>query len=98
MKNPNRKTVSKLEDLPNLGKAISSDLRLIGIFKPQDLIGQNSFDLHNKLCIKKEKEVDPCVIDVFMAVIDFMEGSQPLPWWKFTEKRKQILRKENINE
>ena len=27
MKNPNRETVSKLEDLPNIGK----DLRLIGI-------------------------------------------------------------------
>lgn len=93
MKNPNRDIVSKLEELPNIGKAIASDLRLIGIQKPKDLIGQNPFNLHDKLCIKKEKEIDPCVIDIFMAVINFMEGEEPLPWWKFTEKRKLILKK-----
>ena len=97
MKNPNRDTVSKLEALPNLGKAISSDLRLIGINKPQDLIGQNPFNLHDKLCIEKEIDIDPCVIDVFMAVIDFMEGSDPLPWWEYTDERKQILKKRKEN-
>ena len=95
MKNPNRDMVSKLEALPNIGKAIASYLRLIGINKPKDLIGQNPFDLHDKLCVKKEKEIDPCVIDVFMAVIDFMEKGEPLPWWEFTEKRKLILKKIN---
>lgn len=53
MKNPNRETVSQLEALPNLGKAISSDLRQIGISKPQDLVGKDPFDLYNDLCIKK---------------------------------------------
>ena len=95
MKNPNRDTVLKLEALPNIEKIIASDLRLIGIQKPKDLIGQNPFDLHDKLCIKKEKEIDPCVIDTFMAVINFMEGEEPLPWWEFTQKRKQILKKDN---
>lgn len=42
--------------------------------------------------IEKKKEIDPCVIDVFMAVIDFMEGEEPLPWWEFAQKRKQILK------
>jgi hypothetical protein len=31
MKNPDRKTVSRLEELPNIGKAMAADLRLIGI-------------------------------------------------------------------
>ncbi len=94
MKNPNRKMVLNLEALPNLGKAISSDLRLIGIFKPQNLIGKNPFDLYAKLCIKKGEHVDHCVIDVFMSVVDFMEGGESKPWWKFTQKRKEILKKE----
>jgi len=68
MKNPNRNTVLKLELLPNIGKTIASDLRLIGIQKPKDLIGQNPFDLYDKLCIKKEKKIDFCVLDTFMAV------------------------------
>ncbi len=94
MKNPDRKTVSKLEALPNLAKAISSDLRLIGISKPQDLIGKNPFDLYDELCIKKRECVDYCIIDVFMSVVDFMEGGDPKPWWKYTQKRKEILKKE----
>ncbi|MEA3491245.1 MAG: helix-hairpin-helix domain-containing protein [Campylobacterota bacterium] len=91
MKNPNRETVSKLEALPNLGKAISSDLRSIGISEPKHLIGKDPFDLYDKLCIKKGKHIDHCVIDVFMSVVDFMEGEEPQPWWKFTQKRKEIL-------
>ncbi len=93
MKNPNRETVLELEALPNLGKVISSDLRLIGISEPQNLIGKNPFDLYDKLCIKKGKQVDHCVIDVFMSIVDFMEGKEPKPWWKFTQKRKEILNK-----
>ena len=36
MKNPDRKTVSQLEELPSIGKAITGDLRLVGIQQPQD--------------------------------------------------------------
>ena len=32
--------------------------------------------LYNKLCIKKGKHVDHCVIDVFISVVDFMEGEE----------------------
>jgi len=74
-----------------LEKLISSDLRLIGISKPQNLIEKNPFDLYDKLCIKKGEHVDHCVIDVFMSVVDFMEGGNPQPWWNFTQKRKEIF-------
>ncbi|MEA1891812.1 MAG: helix-hairpin-helix domain-containing protein [Campylobacterota bacterium] len=93
MKNPNRETISKLEALPNIGKAIGSDLILIGISEPKNLIGENPFDLYDKLCIKKGKCIDPCVIDVFMSAVDFMEGGEAQPWWNFTQRRKQILKK-----
>jgi hypothetical protein len=33
---------------------------------------------------------DPCVIDVFMLVVSFMEGGAALPWWSFTEQRKKM--------
>jgi len=39
---------------------------------------------------KKSERVDHCVIDVFMFVVNFMEGEEPKPWWKFTQKRKEI--------
>jgi len=91
MKAPDRKTVSRLEELPNIGKAISKELRLIGVYRPQELIGKSAFQLYNLLCDKKGQRIDHCVIDVFMSVIHYMEGGESHPWWSFTEKRKQIL-------
>ena len=90
MKNPNRETISHLEELPNIGKAFAGDLRLIGIHHPKDLIGKDPFHLYDELCRVSGKKHDPCVIDVFMSVIQFMEGGEPLPWWSFTDERKKL--------
>ena len=92
MKNPNRETVAKLDAIPNIGKSIAKNLKLIGINHPEQLVGKSPFELYDKLCDKTGKRVDHCVIDVFMAAVDFMEGGEPKPWWKFTEKRKSILK------
>jgi len=91
MKNPDRTTASHLEVLPNIGKAMAGDLRLIGIDSPKELIGKNPFELYDKLCAKSGKRHDPCVIDVFMSVVRFMEGGDALPWWAFTEERKGMI-------
>jgi hypothetical protein len=88
MKNPDRKTASRLEDLPNIGKAMAGDLRLIGIDHPKKLIGKDPFKLYDTLCRATGTKQDPCVIDVFISVVHFMEGGQSLPWWHFTDKRK----------
>jgi len=90
MKNPNRDTISRLEELPNIGRAMAGDLRLIGIHHPKDLIGKDPFQLYDELCGMSGKKHDPCVIDVFMSIVHFMEGGDPLPWWSFTDERKKI--------
>jgi hypothetical protein len=74
MKNPDRETVANLDALPNIGKSISMDLASIGIMNPQQLVGADPFDLYDRLCDQKSAAVDPCVIDVFMSAIAFMEG------------------------
>ena len=91
MKNPDRKTITRLDELPNIGKAMADDLQLICIDHPRKLIGKDPFELYEELCTRSGKRHDPCVIDVFMSVIHFMEGGDPLPWWSFTEKRKNKL-------
>lgn len=91
MKNPDRETVSRLEALPNIGKAMANKLQLIGIDNPRKLLGKEPFELYEALCIKSGKRHDPCVIDVFMSVIHFMEGGEPLPWWSFTDERKKLI-------
>jgi hypothetical protein len=88
MKNPDRKTVSRLDALPNIGKAMADKLHLIGIDHPRQLKGKSPFKLYEALCKATGKKHDPCVIDVFISVVHFMEGGDPLPWWSFTEERK----------
>lgn len=73
--------------IPNVGPATELDLQLLGIEAPADLVGQDAFDLWHRL----GEPPDPCVIDVFMAVIDFAEGGKPRPWWTYTARRKAIL-------
>jgi hypothetical protein len=94
MKNPDRKTVSQLEELPNVGKAIAGDLRLIGIQRPQDLVGKSPYDLFDELRRVTGEEHDPCVLDVFLSVVDFMEGGEPAPWWKFSPVRQKYMDKD----
>ncbi len=91
MKNPDRQTVTRLEALPNIGPAIAADLRQIGIAHPQALIGKDPFALYDMLCRVSGHRHDPCVIDVFMAAVDFMAGGDPQPWWAFTARRKKQL-------
>ena len=95
MKNPDIKTVSQLDELPNIGKAIAYDLQLIGIDHPGTLIGKEAFGLYEELCTKSGKRHDPCIIDVFMSAIHFMEGGDPLPWWSFTDERKKHITLQN---
>jgi hypothetical protein len=89
MKNPDRETVSRLDALPNIGKAMVDNLLLIGIDHPKKLIGKEPFELYEALCKATGNRHDPCVIDVFMSVVHFMEGGDPLPWWSFSDERKK---------
>lgn len=91
MKNPDRKTVDRLEALPNIGPAMAADLRLIGIAHPRELAGRDPFVLYERLCAETGKRIDPCVLDVFMSVVDFMEGGEARPWWAFTARRKKKM-------
>jgi hypothetical protein len=85
-----REQVHRLEDLPNVGKAMAADLRMLGIAEPTSLIGKNPFAMHAALCKLTGVKQDPCVIDVFMSIVSFMEGGASLPWWSFTQQRKQM--------
>jgi len=89
MKNPDRTTVARLENLPNIGRAMAADLRLLGIERPQDLVGRDPLALFRALEERTGHRQDPCVLDTFMAVIDFMSGGAPRPWWAFTGERQR---------
>jgi len=85
-----REKVRKLTDLPNIGKAGAADLELLGIEKPDDLVGQNPYEMYESLCIITGSRHDPCVIDVFISVTSFINGNEPKPWWAYTAERKSV--------
>jgi hypothetical protein len=79
-----------LEDLPNIGPALAADLRLIGIHSPRELKGRDAFVLYQKLNAATGTRNDPCVLDTFMAVVDFMNGAAAAPGWTYTAQRKAL--------
>ncbi len=79
----------QLEQLPNIGPSIAADLRRVGVLRPQDLAERDAFALYQELCRVTGQRHDPCVLDTFMAAVDFMRGAPPRPWWHYTPQRKQ---------
>ena len=93
IKSPKARTPAeclRLEQLPNIGPSLAADLRLIGIDTPADLRDQEAFALYRRLCQAKGQRQDPCVLDTFLAVTDFMRGAVPRPWWAYTAQRKAV--------
>jgi hypothetical protein len=92
--NPSKVERSKtrvLNDLRNIGPAIAEDLQVVGIHTPLDLVGKNPLDLYNRLNDTTGTRHDPCVLDVFMSVTDYMAGNDAQPWWAYTRRRKELL-------
>lgn len=87
-----REKVKKLTDLPNIGPSLAADLELLGIDKPEGLKGQDPLELYTRLEERTGSRQDPCVLDVFLSVVDFMEGGEPKTWWSYTAGRKEKYR------
>jgi hypothetical protein len=79
-----------LEQLPNIGPSIASDLRSLGVSHPRELAARDAFVLYQQLCAKTGRRQDPCVLDTFMAATDFMRGAEAKPWWTYTAQRKAV--------
>lgn len=91
-KTANRNDLTKLEEIPNIGPALAEDLRVLGIVRPQDLVGRDPYAMYEKLCRKTNQHHDPCVLDTFIAAVRFMGGEPAKPWWKYTAERKRELK------
>jgi hypothetical protein len=84
-----RDRLTRLTDLPNVGPAFAGDLELLGINRADQLRGQDPLHLYRRLARKTGIRQDPCVLDTFMSLTDFMNGAPPRPWWSYTKERKQ---------
>lgn len=83
--------VGRFTDIPNVGPATAGDFERLGLRSPEELAGSDAFALYDRLCEVTGTRHDPCMIDVFMAAVDFMRGAPARPWWHYTPQRKAAL-------
>lgn len=88
MKAKHASEVTQFSNIPNIGPAMVRDFLLLGLKQPKDLQGKDPFVLYKKLCKLTGERQDPCVLDTYMAAIDFMNGAKPRPWFSYTKERK----------
>ncbi len=79
----------RFTDIPNVGPRVARNFELIGLKDPSQLKGGDAHKLYLAIGKKKGKREDPCLLDVLLAVTDFMNGGNPKPWWFYTKKRKE---------
>ncbi len=88
MKAETSSQVKTFTDIPNVGPAMARDFVLLGIKTPSELKRKNPYTMYRELCIKMRVRQDPCVLDTFIAVVDFMHGAPARPWYFYTKERK----------
>lgn len=85
-KNP--KSKSELLSLKNVGSVVLKDLEILGIEKISDLKSQTADHLYEELQKRTGIKHDPCMWDVFSAIIHEAKTGEKLPWWHWTKIRK----------
>lgn len=81
----------RLEDIPNIGKSIASDLRSLGILTPQQLATRDPLETYLALSGNMGQRHDPCVLYTLMAAQQYLKSGEAISWWKFTEQGKKLL-------
>ena len=89
-------SLRELKKIPNIGPATAADLIRLGIRSKADLVDRDPLEMYETLCKKTRCRQDPCVLDVFMAAVDFANGATARPWWKYTPKRKAMLKAREV--
>ena len=83
-----RGMTSQLTAIPNIGPAIARKLERLNVHSAEDLRGRDAHELFERLCALDGRRHDPCLLDTFVAAVDFAGGGEPRPWWEFSRERK----------
>jgi len=93
-----RTEIKNLKNIPNVGPATIRYLKTVGINTPFELVGQDPYSMFHELCQVTNRQFDPCLLDVFISAVRFMEGAPEKEWWQYTPERKEYLtKKKNKN-
>ncbi len=83
-----RRMTSDLTAIPNIGPAVARKLERLDVHSADDLRGRDPHELFERLCALDDMRHDPCLLDTFVAAVDYADGGRPRPWWEFSRERK----------
>jgi hypothetical protein len=92
-----KKTTLKNElfSLMNVGPATYKDLEILGITSIQQLSKEDPDELYARIQQVTGHRHDPCVWDVFAAIIHEAKTGEKTSWWRWTLVRKRKKQNEN---
>ena len=83
--------MDQLQKIPGVGKAVSRDLRRLGIREPDDLKGQDPEELYERLCLLQGKRIDRCMLYVLRCAVYYATEEDPDPellkWWNWKDMK-----------
>ncbi|HVF78521.1 MAG TPA: helix-hairpin-helix domain-containing protein [Solirubrobacteraceae bacterium] len=85
-------TSSDLQSIPNVGPAVARKLARLDMATVEDLRGQDGEELFERLCSLDGRRHDPCLLDTFVAAVDYANGAPARPWWEYSRERKARAR------
>jgi Pathogenicity locus len=80
--------MARLQRVSNVGPKMAAALLKLGITSLGTAEGKDPDEMYHELCALDAQRYDPCVRDVFAAVVSQAEGNPARPWWEFTPERK----------
>ncbi len=84
-----REAEARLRAIPNVGPATAGDLIRLGITRPEEATERDPDEMYRALCALDGVRHDPCVRDVFAAVVAYANGEPAQPWWVYSRLRKE---------
>ena len=79
----------ELLTLKNVGPATYEDLTKLGIHSIEKLAQADPDELYIRLQQITQQQHDPCVWDVFAAIIFEAKTGEKTAWWEWTQVRKK---------
>jgi hypothetical protein len=77
-----------LTAIPNVGPAVARKLRALDVTSVAELRGRDPEELFDRLCALEGRRHDPCLLDTFVAAVDYANGAPARPWWEYSRERK----------
>ena len=79
----------ELQTIPGIGPSMAQDLRDLGVFEVDDLVGLDPEMMYKRLCLIHGMNIDRCVLYVFRCAVYYASEDEPEPellkWWNWSE-------------